>query len=91
MAPKKLRKKPSRSWSIPEPRGWQQSSEFFKEYPTRKTRKAFYEARRDFHRKIWEKLRDGSLPSISAAGLAISSAFTGSEKTFFGYPPRRGL
>lgn len=36
----------NRTWPVSEPRGWQHTSEFFQRYPTKKDRRAFYEARR---------------------------------------------
>ncbi len=55
-------KVPNRSWPVSESRGWQQSTEFFRTYPTRQARHDFYQKREALNRAVREGWRnpDGS-------------------------------
>lgn len=64
------KKEIARTWPIDEPRGYQQSAEFFREYPTRADRHKFYQRRQQMYcmRRMGKgpaPLHGGARPDLS--------------------------
>jgi len=74
-------KKPTaRGWKFAnETRGWQQSDDFFRQYPTRALRREFYEKRQQFYKDV----RDGK---INRQGNHIKHVVIGKGVFELSYP-----
>lgn len=66
----------NRTWPVLEPRGWQQSPEFFLAFPTRKARRQFYWAREGINRQV----RIGRRSSSTVINFSLPEVLSGNKE-----------